>query len=128
MTFSVVMQAPGSGTILPLEAMNSPNSARERREEASRARLPGAPGSSVPSLGRIGHMATPTGGGWEWGWWAAESWAQQTLPGRQGPHQPLSARLQAMLSLGLKVSENQGPPPQSGDHSRMKKKTTVEGA
>ena len=39
----------------------SPFSQRKRREEASRARLPGSPGSSMPSPGRIGHMAGPPG-------------------------------------------------------------------
>ena len=128
MTFSVVMRAPGSGTILPLEAMRSPHSARERR--GRRLPEPGCQGPRAhPCPPRAESATWPAHRGWLGvGSWAAESWAQQTWPGRQGPHQPLSARLQAVLSLGLKVSENQGPPPQSGDHSRMKKKTTVEGA
>lgn len=120
MTLSVVMRAPGPGTILPLEAMKSfPFSQRKKEGGGLPGQAARGPGLiSAPPRAEISHVAMPTGSGWGQGW-SAESWAPANLARPLRPHQLLSARLKPCFLSDLRFLKT-GASPQSGDHSRMK--------
>lgn len=126
MTLSVVMRALVPAP--PLEAMKSSHSARGKEEEASRGQASGGPGliRALPGQ-RSARVAMPTGSGWGQGWW-------RQSPGLSKPGQTVRAPTnfcqpdsKLCFSLGLKVSENQGPPHRVGTIPRMKKRSLWKG-